>query len=225
MSIYINEKLLTGLRGDNFDDYFKMMFGVWLIKNSNEVVVDGEVLTGFRKNFGAVYGYKTGNKDGSDIKKPNSIIASGVSENGLELTDAMFVEIELKRVQNITDGLNDLTDFARRNYILFLNKKLNSSVNKAKDEKDEYWFIIGVKFATGEINQLLQDNEGNASKTAKELGNANYRPYISETTSDTNKISSKNIYNSRNKMTKIIEHCKNKNLEVTSDFVNRLPEE
>ena len=222
MNRYENEKLLTGLLADNHDEYFLQKFMGWIIQYSDEITVDGESLTGVKKEMYKLAGFKIKQKD-NKIKKAKSIIASGRTEKGLNLTEVMFAEIEMKRVKNITDGLSMETDYVRKEYVLFLDKKLN--IKKIKDITKEYWFIIGIKFATGEMDKVYKKNQNNATQTAKELGNKNYRPYISDTYGNSNKVSNKNLFSSRSKMIAIIDYCEENNLTVTPYFTSNLPSE
>lgn len=94
--------------------------------------------------------------------------------------------------------------------------------NKAKKDKtNELWFIVGVKFATGEMQKLYKEMDLNATQTAKHLGNNSYRPFISESVSNTNK-KPQNIYSRKKKdINLILEYCKTNNLEVCQDFKDK----
>lgn len=85
--------------------------------------------------------------------------------------------------------------------------------------KEDYWFKVGLLFATGEMKVLLDDKNGNATQVAKELGNSNYRPYISESVSGQNK-NDKNIFSNIDKMQKIINHCEENDINICSDFID-----
>ena len=222
MNRHSNEKLLTGLRADNLEEYFSQKFKGWLIQYSDEITVDGESLTGVKKEMYKLAGFKIKQKD-TEIKKAKTVTASGKAVNGLELTEAMFTAVELKRVTNITDGLSMETDYVRKEYASYLDEKLN--IKKIKDITKEYWFIIGIKFATGEMDKVYKKNRNNATQTAIELGNKNYRPYVSDTYGNNNKASNKNLFSSRNKMIAIIDYCEKNNLTVTPDFISNLPSE
>lgn len=82
------------------------------------------------------------------------------------------------------------------------------------------WFKIGLLFATGEMNKLLEEHNRNTTQIAKALKDTSYRPYISETLSNTN-TNDKNIYSSSKKMQEIIKHCENEKIDITADFVNQ----
>lgn len=231
---YKNEKLLTGLRGDNLSDYFRMMFEVWLIENSKEVVVDGEKLTGFKKNFGAKYGYNTGSKHGNDIKKPSSIIASGVSENGIELNESLFAKFELERVENITDGLSQMMEFARLSYVEFLEGRIKPNSLGFENDLKKVWFKVGVLLAMGKIDKYISDSgigikaDYSPSKIAKELGNPSFEKYILATLNDyptNNSNHMKNIFNRQRDMQKIYSYCKQQGYPVSDYFTSRIKPE
>lgn len=107
--------------------------------------------------------------------------------------------------------------------------------NTEKDYKDEIWFKFGLLFAKGEMNKYftinkdnktVMNNEFTAPKIAKELKRSNYNKYILATINDYSKDKengNKNIFNSREKMIKIISYCENENISVDPYFKSRLP--
>ena len=123
-----------------------------------------------------------------------------------------------------------------RNFINIISKiaknireitNIESGKKIAKTQKNycEYsWFKIGVLFATGEINTLLEQNNFNSTKVAELLGNKNLRPHISDSLGS-NLKSDKNIFSSHDKMSKIINYCKENNISIIPDFIKKLPSE
>lgn len=121
-----------------------------------------------------------------------------------------------------------------RNFIKIISKiaknirkitKIESEKKIAKTQKNycEYsWFKIGVLFATGEMSNLLEQNDFNATKVAELLGNKNLRPYISDSLGS-NLDSDKNIFSSHDKMIKIISYCEEKEFLIAPDFISKLP--
>lgn len=98
------------------------------------------------------------------------------------------------------------------------------------DEVTKYnWFIIGLKFANGEMKALLKTHNNNATKIATELGNKDgFRPYISESIGVKKHTSEKSIYSDYDKMKTIIEYCKAEKTEIQSEFLmyfNKLEQE
>lgn len=121
-----------------------------------------------------------------------------------------------------------------RDFIKIINKisknikfitEIESEEQIITTQKDYYkysWFKIGVLFAKGEMSNLLEKNDYNATKVAEFLGDKNLRPYISESRGY-NLNSEKNIFSSYDKMTKIINYCKENNFPITKDFMSQLP--
>lgn len=101
-------------------------------------------------------------------------------------------------------------------------KEPETKRNTKKDKTKEIWFIVGVKFATGEMQKLYKEMNSNATQTAKYLGNNSFRPFISESVSNTNE-KPQNIYSrKRNDIDLILEYCKTNNLEVCQDFKDKI---
>lgn len=97
-----------------------------------------------------------------------------------------------------------------------------NNVDENTNHKNTLWFQIGLLFATGEMKVLLANHENNATHIAKNLGNRNLRPYITESVSKTN-ANDKNIFSSRKKMLYIIDYCDKSGIEVTDEFRGTLP--
>lgn len=121
-----------------------------------------------------------------------------------------------------------------RNFINIISKiaknireitNIESEKKIAKTQKnycEYFWFKIGVLFATGEMLNLLEQNDFNATKVAELLGNKNLRPYISDSLGS-NLDSDKNIFSSHDKMIKIISYCEEKEFLIAPDFISKLP--
>lgn len=100
--------------------------------------------------------------------------------------------------------------------------------------KNQIWFKVGVLFAKGEMNKYFNkgrtgfDDNYSAPKVAKEIGNTSYDKFILATINNydsNNPNGSKNIFNSKDKMVKIIAHCKELSLPIDEYFLLRLPKE
>ncbi|MDT8413720.1 MAG: hypothetical protein RQ875_14750, partial [Vicingaceae bacterium] len=100
--------------------------------------------------------------------------------------------------------------------------------------KDNLWFKFGLLLATGRMNEYLSPNKTvlksnySAPKIAKELGNESFEKYILATINNyslNNSNANKNIFNSRDKMLKIINHCEINNLAIDPYFKECLPTE
>lgn len=87
------------------------------------------------------------------------------------------------------------------------------------------WFKVGLFFANGQISLLKEKYKkgdvANFTAISKELGNSNYRPYISESFSNTN-INDKNIFSNNQKVKEILNYCEVNNINVSDDFTTRI---
>lgn len=116
-----------------------------------------------------------------------------------------------------------------------LKKNNKPKLEESPDScKRMHWFKVGLLFAKGDMDKYRRENntiiEGYTfPKIAEEVGLDKFsRPYINATFNNYNKSNSnsdKNVYNDRDKMLSIIEHCKSEGIEVTSDFIKSLPPE
>jgi hypothetical protein len=87
------------------------------------------------------------------------------------------------------------------------------------------WFVIGLKFANGEMRTLLNKHSNNASRIAKELGNnSGFRPYISESIGVNSETSDKSVYSDYYKMKTIIEYCHNNKITIEDSFLQHFNE-
>jgi hypothetical protein len=124
-------------------------------------------------------------------------------------------------------------------YLSILKKNIIGDLPKAetsfntkqnKDYKKRVWFKVGLLFATGKMEKYYDEKKlsihknYSAPRIASELGNDGYSKYILATINGY-KIGNKNIYNSFDKMQKIIKHCEGEKIKVIKSFYNRLPSE
>lgn len=106
-------------------------------------------------------------------------------------------------------------------------ENLTSSPSNKQNIDQLNWFKVGLLFATGEMDGLKIKHKNNSTHIARDkFGEEweSFRPYISESISNTN-VNDKNVFSNKGKMLKIIKHCKKHKLNVTPDFINRLPSE
>lgn len=128
-------------------------------------------------------------------------------------------------------------------YIDFLDNKLfinnqsqqSETVNPDEKYKAQNLFKVGLLFATGKMNKYFTVNskdktvmnEGySAPKIANELKNKSFEKWILATINNyptENVNGNKNVFNSLDMMTKIIDHCKAKKTEIDPYFTSRLP--
>lgn len=119
--------------------------------------------------------------------------------------------------------------------ILFL-KELDSStpltnntintieLKNSEDYKKLTWFKVGLKLATGEAQQHYSKHQ-NYTLLASDLGfKKTDRPYFSESFSGVNN-DRKNLFSSPVKINLICKHCKEYNINLSPEFLKRLPEE
>jgi hypothetical protein len=103
--------------------------------------------------------------------------------------------------------------------------KINTNTDevKKKNHQEEIWFKVGLLFASGEIYRIHKENNKEFRKTAKAIGNVNLRQIISNTlnhdASQYGKKNSRNIFLSMEKMTVIINHCKENRITIDERFM------
>lgn len=102
----------------------------------------------------------------------------------------------------------------------FLPQKANEI--QSNDFENRIWFKVGLLWANGQMTNLLSKHRSNCTKIAKELGNSSYRPYISESLSNTNDTD-KNIFKSPDKIQVIRKYCTENKIEMSEEFTRRIP--
>lgn len=90
---------------------------------------------------------------------------------------------------------------------------------KDRNYTNDRWFFIGLKFANGEMDNLLKKHNYSCAQVAKELCIEGDRPYISDTVRNKG---DKNIYGSIDKMEKIQAYCTENNIETNPHFTAAL---
>ena len=90
--------------------------------------------------------------------------------------------------------------------------------------KDKNWFKVGLLFATGEMDNLMKQFNMNATKVAQHLDSKSYRPYISESISNTN-TTDKNIFSKPEKLKIIYRHCIENDIPMVDSFKDKVPSE
>ncbi|MDI1257118.1 MAG: hypothetical protein PSV16_13570 [Flavobacterium sp.] len=105
---------------------------------------------------------------------------------------------------------------------------------KGKAYENHAWFKVGVILATGEMEQYYTANRKDikagytAPKIAAELGDKKYEKYILATMKRYPKSNTnwdKNIYNSPEKMKKIINYCQENHLAIIQEFTIELSDD
>lgn len=125
-----------------------------------------------------------------------------------------------------------LNDLNKKNNDQFIDKKEYFGIQKEDKYLNEIWFKIGLLFAKGELDEYYNSNKTgfkdgySALKVANELKNEKFEKNILATINNysSNKSSgSKNIYNSQDKMNKIIKYCNENQISIDDYFLSRLP--
>lgn len=105
------------------------------------------------------------------------------------------------------------------------NKENTSTPRTKKSYKAEIWFKVGLLFATGKIAELTPKYTINkvidCAKITKEIGEPKYNKYILATLNlYTESNTDKNFYykDNHNKRLKVYNHCKENNIQMTTDF-------
>ena len=182
------------------------------------------------------------NVDGS-MKEKNEHNVQLVYLNNMMIDyfDGFFAN-EIKGFEKIS-VLKNVCEYFRENQNkdseLFEGVITNVNVNSQKSEsinnlkyKSQIWFKVGVLFANGEMNKYYNKgrtgfaNGYSAPKVAKEFGNTSYNKFILASINNydsDNQNGDKNIFNSKDKMEKIIAHCKELSMPIDEYFLSRLP--
>ncbi|MCX7546734.1 hypothetical protein OS188_02070 [Xanthomarina sp. F1114] len=106
----------------------------------------------------------------------------------------------------------------------FILKRINELEQPLKNTNDNQledlpkWFPIGLGFATGEIQEMI--NKGISAsqiaiKRTKKRSNANYVSFTSNNTTDL-----KNIYSDFDKLELVYNYCIEKDINICNDFMN-----
>ena len=105
-------------------------------------------------------------------------------------------------------------------------------IAKGKDKKLNANFIVGMKFATGEVYKFLECNKNGHyivkdkltfdDITEKLSLKISLRPFISDTVSKAKRLGSKNIYANNKVMLLIKEHCIENEIEMCTEFIQEL---
>lgn len=172
--------------------------------------------------------YKVTNETLKAIKLKQYI----VSKLKLIVRDLEFFHIYLTetpieaKINNLITEFENSIDINEINQIEALKNQPQQVENIKTDEVIKYnWFIIGLKFANGEMKTLLKTHNNNATKIADKLGNKDgFRPYISESIGVKKNTSEKSIYSDYDKMKTIIEYCEVNKIEIQSEFLMRFEE-
>ena len=105
-------------------------------------------------------------------------------------------------------------------YLEWLFENFKVTDNHSKDATEFLWFKVGLLFANGEMDSLIEEskceNIPNFSAISRKLENINCRPYISE--SYYSKNNRKNIFLSKSKVSYLEKYCKENNIPIVESF-------
>lgn len=140
-----------------------------------------------------------------------------------EVNDAFDFELTENTKELLPNYLEIEKEFSDCIHIETSTETIKQKSNK--DKTKENWFIIGVKFATGEMQLMLKEN--NPPEVAEILGNKKgFRPYITSTLGtkkESLKYKDKNIYTRKKAdIELILDYCKKNNLIVCQEFKDEI---
>ena len=203
---------------DNIESFFNRKYQKWLFDNSHvREITENELENPYPKYDSE--GYIT-----------NAEFSSTTKDN-IPLTQKDFIDKELLILKNLETSSLPLEKKKRIEYYKnFLISKLSDTTSQQKNKeayKNELWFKVGLKFATGEIKE-----DALYYKSAPEIAKSLNLPKGSEkhilgTINNYQNPHSKvkNIYAYRNRMQNIIDHCQENNISIDPNFMNRIPTE
>lgn len=152
----------------------------------------------------------------------------------LEELNPEFIGVDFKKPNNYITSTKRIIEFITEK----INPKsanIETNINVSDTKyKSTFWFKVGLLFAKGELNKYYNSNKTgfknrySAPKVAKEIGLEDAEKNILATINNyplDNVNADKNIYNSKDKMDKIIKHCNENQITIDDYFLSRLPVE
>jgi hypothetical protein len=163
------------------------------------------------------------------------VVAERISQEKHNEFYSSIFDIEITILAEDTSNYEEyLNDLQEENKKQFGNNKEISNIQPDDKYLNEIWFKVGLLFAKGELNEYYNSNrkgfkEGySAPIVAKELECLKFEKNILATINNysSNKSSgSKNIFNSQDKMNKIIKYCNENQITIDDYFLSRLHKE
>lgn len=208
----------------NIEDVYNNNFILWLYQNSHTRKDNSELdKDGFSNNI--VNGW---------INDPSNLEYSKKTKNGFELTEIDFIENEIDFFASADFKNLSIEQMKKYNfYIDFLNTKREGKTERQKTEKketqkDKLLFEIGLKLATGELDECLTFNKYNECTgkllsypelaTRFNLDSQHLKCTIGNYNDQSNK--SKNLHNNPEIIKKVITHLKSMKKEPKEWFLN-----
>ncbi len=145
------------------------------------------------------------------------------------IDDIIKANHNMKHNYNISE-LAEESEKELRGLLRFFDNEIQNlyfeNTTVKKPEEDMAWFKAGLCFAEGKMDKYESNGvmslDWSAPKIAKELNLPKCEKYF--LASLNNYQSSKNIFNSINRIEKIIQYCKEKNIVVSESFISRYNE-
>jgi hypothetical protein len=188
----------------------------WRISHTNQYLSDVQdyvertIKNGIDDGLGFIH---SPNCKYQDISKPDSrIYAKFVSMYFNWLNKFKKEEESKKRILRAKEEIESL------------EKDPLKLIDKNIAIQNRIWFKVGLSFANGEMDTLIIKHTigtmTNCTAIARELGNTNFRPYISESMGGT-KINDKNIFSNKEKIEIIENYCESNTITVVESFYKR----
>jgi hypothetical protein len=150
----------------------------------------------------------------------NTFVTQRLESYKCSYTKAEKINLEVERLKVLTTDTTD-SRILKDRYRAFLLSQLEQP---AKGTRSDDWFVVGLLFASGEMDKLLKEHNNNATQIADQLNRPNLRPCISDSLGAST-TAKKNLFNSRSKMAEIIKHCQINGIDIQPSFSQRLPTE
>lgn len=126
--------------------------------------------------------------------------------------------------QIYAQALWDYYNWLKSDFTIETDNKLIKADMRDDKKTNRIWFRVGLLFANGKMDNLIAKHKTgtmtNSTAIANELGNKNFRPYISESISGTN-INDKNIFSNQEKISFIVKYCESNGIPIADSFMNR----
>jgi hypothetical protein len=130
-------------------------------------------------------------------------------------------DYQYKNVQSPNSHYNDSSKIQCELYAQALweqMKLLKDIPNHRPPKTERNWFKIGLLFANGEMDELIEKHKMNTTAIAREIGMLKSRPYISDSMSNfSNGV--KNIFANAAQLAFIKDHCEKNDIPIVDTFI------
>lgn len=183
--------------------YFDLSYSVFFYKDFNDELKDPDFL---KLCLGGDYYYK--------------LYLLEISK-ALSFIDELIKKSIYNKTKNNID--KDEIEFYKEN---LTNKLSYLKVDLRPKNKPTFkWMILGELLASGKLEEIYNENERSATKTARKIKSeygikAKIRPYISDTFPGNNRHDNKNLYDFK-RMTKTVIYCQDNGLKITPNYLKK----